>query len=119
MRNSFEMREEIVVIVLIVSFAASASLYCQDGMLGKLDGEHGGLKKWKTFYNPEKLFFQEGVLTFPEQTRLNHAIEYQTRAHEGYASGTGVRGGWGLYPQPHKKVSGGQGSWAGARYNIV
>ena len=41
MRNSFEMREEIVVIVLIVSFAASASLYCQDGMLGKLDGEHG------------------------------------------------------------------------------
>ena len=56
MRNSFEMREEIVVIVLIVSFAASASLYCQDGMLGKLDGEHAGLKKWKTFYNPEKFF---------------------------------------------------------------
>ena len=110
MRNSFEMREEIVVIVLIVSFAASASLYCQDGMLGKLDGEHGGLKKWKTFYNPEKLFFQEGVLTFPEQTKLNHAIENQTRAHgEGYASGTGVRGGWGLYSQPHKKVSGGLG----------
>ena len=102
MRNSFEMREEIVVIVLIVSFAASASLYCQDGMLGKLDGEHGGLKKWKTFYNPEKLFFQEGVLTFPEQTRLNHAIEYQTRAHGGYACGTGVRG-VGVYTPSHTK----------------
>ena len=63
------------------------------------------------FYNPVK-FLED--LTFPEQTRLNHAIEYQTRAHEGYASRTGVRGGWGLYSQPHKKVSGGQGSWAGA-----
>ena len=61
MRNSFEMRKEIVVIVLIVSFAASASLYCQDGMLGKLDGEHAGLKKWKTFYNPEKLFFSRSL----------------------------------------------------------
>ena len=50
MRNSFEMREEIVVIVLIVSFAASASLYCQDGMLGKLDGEHGEGDDEKFFF---------------------------------------------------------------------
>lgn len=40
------------------------------------------------FYNPVK-FLED--LTFPEQTKSNHAIEYQTRAHEGYASGTGVK----------------------------
>ena len=52
MRNSFEMRKEIVVIVLIVSFAANASVYCQDGMLEKLEeqvwgGWGGGCKSKK------------------------------------------------------------------------
>ena len=51
MRNSFGMRREIVVIVLIVSFAANASVYCQDGMLEKLEEQGGGevvnLKKFK------------------------------------------------------------------------
>ena len=51
------------------------------------------------FYNPVK-FLED--LTFPEQTKSNHAIEYQTRAHGGYACGTGVRG-VGVYTPSHTK----------------
>ena len=78
-----------------------------------------GVEEMEDFLQSRKVFFSGRSLDISWTDKIKSCNRISDEGARGLCQRDGVRGGWGLYPQPHKKVSGGQGSWAGATYSIV